>query len=146
MSSLLSAVFCWTFCFLPERRRSGSPELAIRPFGIKANCCWTTPASMYIVMFTVAARRQCYKEKWCSMSRFNDDLHGIGDFPEWRPYTSVQLVGKLDMIGKLDLDRSSLADKRAAVADWLAVNDAHPKLLASLEADHLIDPPSHSAA
>lgn len=80
------------------------------------------------------------------MSRFNDDLHGISDSPEWRPYTSVQLIGKLDRIGKLDLQRSSMAEKRAAVADWLADNDAPPRLLASLEADLLIDPLHHSAA
>jgi len=80
------------------------------------------------------------------MSRFNDDMHGISDSPDWRPYTSVQLIGKLDRIGKLDLQRSSLADKRAAVADWLADNDAPPKLLASLEAERLIDPPNYSAA
>lgn len=90
--------------------------------------------------------RLCCEEGWCSVSRFNDDLHGISDSPEWRPYTSVQLIGKLHRIGKLDLQHSSMADRRAAVADWLAANDAPPRLLASLEADRLIDSPNHSAA
>lgn len=74
------------------------------------------------------------------MSRFNDDLHGIGDFPEWRPYSSAQLIGKLQVGGR------ELAEQRAAIADWLAVNEPHPKLLASLEVARLIDPPHHSAA
>lgn len=74
------------------------------------------------------------------MSRFNDDLHGIGDFPGWRPYSSAQLIGKLQIRGK------DLAEQRAAIAEWLAVNEPHPKLLASLEAARLIDPPHHSAA
>jgi hypothetical protein len=74
------------------------------------------------------------------MSRFNDDLHGIGDFPEWRPYSSAQLIGKLELRG------TCRSEQRAAIARWIADNDAHPKLLASLEADHFIDPPNHSAA
>lgn len=101
---------------------------------------------MYIVMLSRSVPRPCCAEGWCSVSRFNDDLHGISDSPEWRPYTSVQLIGKLHRIGQLDLRRSSMADKRVAVADWLANNDAPPRLLASLEADRLIDSPNHSAA
>lgn len=74
------------------------------------------------------------------MSRFNDDLHGIGDFPEWRPYSSAQLIGKLQIGGR------ELAEQRAAIADWLAVNEPHPRLLTSLETARLIDPPYRSAA
>ncbi len=74
------------------------------------------------------------------MSRFNDDLHGVGDFPEWRPYSSVQLIGKL---GIRDL---GLAEQRAAIAEWLADNEPTSKLLVSLEVDRLIDSSHHSAA
>ena len=74
------------------------------------------------------------------MSRFNDDLHGISDDPEWRPYSSAQLIGKLKLRDKMP------SEKREAIARWLADNDANPKLLASLEADRLIGPPNHSAA
>lgn len=74
------------------------------------------------------------------MSRFNDDLHGVGDFPGWRPYSSAQLIGKLEI---RDL---GLAEQRAAIAEWLTDNEPTSKLLASLEADRLIDPPCHSAA
>lgn len=74
------------------------------------------------------------------MSRFTDDLHAIGDFPEWRPYTAFQLIGKLDIGG------IPLGEQRSAIASWLATNAAAPELLASLEAERLIDPPHHSAA
>lgn len=74
------------------------------------------------------------------MSRFTDDLHAIGDFPEWRPYTAFQLIGKLDIGGMPP------REQRAAVASWLVTNEPAPELLASLEAERLIDPPRHSAA
>jgi hypothetical protein len=74
------------------------------------------------------------------MSRFNDDLHGISDSPEWRPYSSAQLIGKLG------IRNQGLAEQRAAIAEWLADNEPTPKLLASLRADHLIARQHHSAA
>lgn len=74
------------------------------------------------------------------MSRFNDDLYGISDHPEWRPYSSIQLIGKLG-IGGLPL-----AKQRSAIADWLTDNEPAPKLLTSLRSDGLIDSPHHSAA
>ena len=74
------------------------------------------------------------------MSRFNDDLHGIGDFPEWRPYSAFQLIGKLGIGGR------GLVEQRTEITKWLAANEPHPKLLASLEAEQLIDPQRHSVA